>query len=461
MNSLAWLLTCFVISLAFVLVSIIKFRLHPFFSLVFGGIIMGLTSGMPLNQITASLAGGFGSTMGNVGIIIVMGIILGQVLHLSGATEEIAGTLLRATGEKRAPLAINLTGYIVSIPVFFDAAFVILVNLVKTVSRKGKIPFITLVTALAMGLITTHSMTVPTPGPLAVVANLNINVGMYMLYSIPVALVGSLVAGVLYATALGRKKEYAGDYADAFEDEVAELEKTRDTSKRPSGSLGIFLVFLPILIILVGNVVSNVIPKGTPAQVFFAFLGDKNIALLIGAVVACLTLRKYIKKDFAEVINTCAKDSGVIFIITGAGGGFGAIINATGIGAKLVEGMSGMTGTSAGILLVLAGWVISQILRFAQGSTTVALITTSAIFAPLLAIMPGVSPILVGMAICAGGIGISLPNDSGFWVVNRFSKFSVKQTFQSWTIGGTISGFVSLVVILIITLFAGSLPGLM
>ncbi|MDR2490461.1 MAG: GntP family permease [Spirochaetaceae bacterium] len=457
MDSLLWLLVSFGISLAFVLAAIIKFKLHPFFALIFGGIIMGLISGLPLAKIASSLSSGFGNTMGGVGIIIVLGVVLGELLHLSGATEQIAATMLRMTGDKRAPLALNLTGFIVSIPVFFDAAFVILVNLVKSLSRRGKIPFITLVTALAVGLITTHSMIIPTPGPLTVAATLGVNIGVFIAYSIPVALIGSIVSGVLYATALGKKKEYAADYANAFEDEAA----AAGMGDKPSGALGIFLIFLPIAIILIGNVTAQFLQKGSGAHSFFAFIGDKNIALLIGAVVAAIALKRYIKMDFTEVVTQCGKDAGAIFIITGAGGAFGAIINATGIGAKLVDGMSGMTGAGAGFALVLAAWVISQVLRAAQGSTTVALVTTSSIFAPLLAGLSGVSPVLVGLAICAGGIGISLPNDSGFWVVNRFSKFSLKQTIQSWTLGGSISGLTALIILLILSLFANSLPGLL
>jgi GntP family gluconate:H+ symporter len=181
---------------------------------------------------------------------------------------------------------------------------------------------------------------------------------------------------------------------------------------------------------------------------------------LIGVLVAFAMLRKYVKQDFGDLVADCARDSGIIFIITGAGGAFGAIINATGIGTKLVERMSGLTGASAGVVILIAAWVISQVLRAAQGSTTVALVTTSGIFAPLVAGLAGVSPILVGLAICAGGIGISLPNDSGFWVVNRFSKFNIQQTIQAWTIGGTISGLTSLVVLIILQLLSGVLPGL-
>jgi GntP family gluconate:H+ symporter len=459
MDSLGWLLISFAIALAFVLVTIIRFKVHPFFSLLLGGILMGIITGMPLTKIASTLAGGFGGTMGSIGIIIVLGVILGHLLYKSGATEEIAALLLRATGEKRAPLAINLTGFIVSIPVFFDAAFVILVSLVKSISRKGKIPFITLVTALGVGLITAHAMVIPTPGPLVVVGTLGAHIGVFLAYSLPVALIGALVSGVLYGIALGKKEEYANDFANAFDDELGES-ITATSGSRPSGGLGVFLIFLPIAIILIGNILALVFEKGSAANIFFAFLSDKNIALLIGTLVAFGALRKYIKAGFTEIITESAKDSGIIFIITGAGGAFGAIINGTGIGPKLVEGMSGLTGAGAGVVMVVAAWVISQVLRAAQGSTTVALVTTSSIFAPLVAGMSNVSPILIGLAICAGGIGISLPNDSGFWVVNRFSRFSLKQTIQCWTLGGTVSGLTALIVLVILSLFVNVLPGL-
>lgn len=458
--SLTGLLIVFGVALVFVLISIIKFKLHPFLALLVGGLIMGIGTGMKLTDVSNSLAKGFGSTMEGIGIIIILGVGLGHLLHISGATESIAETMLKLTGKKKTALAVNLTGYIVSIPVFFDAAFVILVNLVKSLSRKGKVPFITLVTALAIGLITTHALVIPTPGPIAVADTMGVGIGWFLLYSVIVSLPATLVGGLLYGKWLGKKKENAEDFANAFADEV-EAEKTVVAQKRPSGGLGIFLIFLPIIIILMGTVFSLLLPKTSFAYVLFNFLGNKNIALLIGLIVAYICLKPYIKVSFNDVITSAATQSGVILAITGAGGAFGKIINDTGIGTQLVGGMTGLTSAGAGILLILAAFVISQVLRAAQGSTTVALITTSAIFAPIVAGLTTVSPLLVGLAICAGGIGISLPNDSGFWVVNRFSKFSLKQTFQVWTVGGTIAGVTALAVIIVLSLFTGVLPGLL
>ena len=455
--SLTMLLLVFLVALLFVLVSIIKFNLHPFLSLLIGGLIMGLLTGMNLMKIADSLAKGFGGTMEGIGIIIILGVALGTLLHESGCTGQIANLMLRVTGQQNTPLAIALTGYIVSIPVFFDAAFVILINLVKTLSRRGKVPFVSLVTALAVGLITTHAMVIPTPGPIAVAATMKVNIGWFLLYSIIVSLPAAIVGGVLYGKFLGAKEEYKNDFANAFDDVSEEAPAT--DANLPSGGLGIFLIFLPIVIILFGTIASMMFDKKSAAYVVFNFLGNKNIALLIGVLVAFVMLKGYLKQSFNDIISDACNQSGIILAITGAGGAFGKIINDTGIGKQLVAAMSGLTG-GAGMAIIISAFIISQVLRAAQGSTTVALVTTSAIFAPVMASLPNVSPVLVALAICAGGIGLSLPNDSGFWVGNRFSKFSVKQTMQVWSAGGTVSGVTALIVLLIISALSGSLPGL-
>lgn len=457
--SLGLLIIVFLVALIFVLVSIIKFDLHPFLALLIGGLLMGILSGMSLTDIATGLANGFGSTMTSIGILIILGVALGNLLHLSGCTSQIAALMLKMTGQKRAGLAVNLTGYIVSIPVFFDAAFVILVNLVKSLSRKGKIPFVSLVCALAVGLITTHALVIPTPGPVAVAGTMGANMGWFLLYSIIVSLPAAIIGGVVYGKFLGKNEKYANDFANAFDDVDEETEITSDKNL-PSGGLGIFLIFLPIVVILLGTIMTMFLEEGTMAYIFFAFLGDKNMALLIGVLVAFFALKKYIKESFNEIVTDATTQSGAILAITGAGGAFGAIINATGIGDKLVAGMTGLT-EGAGIAMIIAAFVISQVLRAAQGSTTVALVTTSAIFSPIVAGMAGASPVLVGLAICAGGVGLSLPNDSGFWVVNRFSKFDVKQTMKVWTVGGTISGVTALVIVIVLSLFSSVLPGLM
>jgi GntP family gluconate:H+ symporter len=438
--------------------------MQAFLSLILGALIMGVLSGLPFDVVASEMSTGFGNTMGSVGIIIVFGIIFGHLLHESGAAEQIANMLFKAVGSKKAPLAMNLTGYMVSIPVFFDAAFVILVNLAKVISRKGKIPFITIITALVTGLIATHSMVIPTPGPLAVVANMDLNIPAFLVYSLIVSFPATLVGGVIYGKWIGKKEVYKNDFANAFEDEFDEMEKNtnHENFSKPSGKLGVCLILLPIVMILAGTVIgTSFLENGTLTHAIVMFIGDKNVALITATIVSYLALKKHLKKSFSSIIINAANTSGLILIITGAGGALGRIINLSVIDSSLIDTLASMAdATGIGVILIIIGFIISQALKCAQGSTTVALITTSAIMSPMITGMNSVSPVLVGLAICAGGIGLSLPNDSGFWVVNRLGKFSVGDTFRSWTAGCTIVGFVSLFILIILGLFANVLPGL-
>lgn len=447
------LLVIFLIAIAFVLVSIIKFKMNPFISMLSASILIGLMAFMPLKDIPNTIASGFGNTLTGIGIVIALGVILGQILYETGCTEQIANIMLKVFGKKNSPLAVNLTGYIVSIPVFFDAAFVILVQLIKQLSKKTRIPFITYVTALAVGLITTHALVIPTPGPLAVIGNMGVDVGTFLIYSIIVSIPASLIGGWLYGMVLGKNKNLANLNLD--DDPIDAATEAKNVSlKKPSGATAIFLILLPIVLILAGTVMAMFLPKGSQAMAFFDFIGNKNTAMFIGVIVALLMLRKYYRRPIEEVITEAGKQSGMIFLITGAGGALGAMINATGIGGYIVETMKGWS-----ISAIVLAFILSQVLRAAQGSTTVALVTTSAIMAPV-AVQMGASSVLVALAICCGGIGLSLPNDSGFWVINRFTKFSINDTIKAWTVAGTISGVVGFIVVMILSLFAGILPGL-
>ncbi len=444
------LIIIFVASIAVLLAAILVFKLNPFLALLITAILTAFAVGMPLPDILKNVTAGFGNTLAGIGIIIGLGVILGQVLAEAHATDEIAATMLRKTGEKRAPLALNLTGFFVSIPVFFDAAFIVLTPLMKNLSVRTKKSMVTYVTALAIGLITTHALVIPTPGPVTVAGNMKADMGFFILYALLVSLPAALIGGWLYGTLIGKNAPLGVSDEDLKEIHAAD----NGAKNNPTGGLSLVLLLFPIMLILIGSILGMFLAKGSPAAKFFAFIGDKNIAILIGVLTAMAVLKKHIAKPMGEVVAEALNSAGVILLITGAGGAFGTIINASGIGKYIVSAFSGMQ-----MSLIVLGFVLSQILRAAQGSTTVALVTTSSILGPVAAQM-GASPILVGLAICAGGIGLSLPNDSGFWVVNRFSRLSVTDTFKAWTIGGSIAGLTALVCVLVLNLFKGVLPGL-
>lgn len=447
------LLAIFLIGIALLMLLIIKFKVNPFLALIFISMVIGFGAKLSPGDISSNIASGFGNTMTSIGIVIALGIILGQLLYETGGTEEIASLVLKKVGMKNSPLALAITGVIVAIPVYFDAAFVILVTIAKQLSKKTGIPLARFVTALAVGLIVGHCVIIPTPGPMAVAGNVGASVASFVAYGLIFGFIAALVGGVFFSK-LTAKTFFPSHFVDA--DESVEVGVEGNSEERASGVLAIGLILLPIVLILVGTIVSTAVGDSNPTLTAVCkFLGDKNVALFIGVVVAIFALKKYFKRPLDDILSEAASQAGMVLLITGAGGSFGAIINATGIGDYIVTIMSNFN-----VPLIILGFVLSQILRAAQGSATVALVTTSAIVAPSIASM-GASPVLVGLAICFGSVGLSLPNDSGFWVINRFADFSFQDTLKGWTLPGFIAGLTGLVLVLIASCFVNVLSGLM
>lgn len=442
------LLFVFFGAIVFLLLLIIRFKVNAFLALLVTSILTAFAVGMRVDEVGGAVTEGFGNTLRGIGIVIGLGIVLGQILVESGATDQIANRLLRATGVQRADLAMNGTGVLVSIPVFFDAAFVIFTPLARRIQRLTGRPWVTYVTALSVGLLATHAMVIPTPGPLAVAANMDADIGFFLLYSLVAAVPAALAGGFVYGRWIGRFRD-----ADSASQEVAPSPMAAQSAV-PSGGLSIAVLLLPVLMILVGSVFGLLVPESSWAAAALAFVGDKNIALLLGVFVALFALRRFISKPAGDIVNEAAAQSGLILLITGAGGSFGHVISASGIGSYLVDTMSAWN-----ISLLVLGFLLAAILRVAQGSTTVALITTSAILGPAVG-AAGASSVLVGLAIGAGGMCGSLPNDSGFWVVSRFADLTVRETMKTWTAGGTLAGFFAFLIVLALSLFRGVLPGL-
>ncbi len=444
------LMIVFLAGLVLLMLMIIKFKVNPFLALLISSIIIGIAAGLPLKDVAGGIAKGFGGTMTGIGIVVALGVVLGQLLYETGGAEEIANMFLRTFSVKRSPLALCLTGVVVAIPVFFDAAFIILFPLAKHLSKKTGIALGLFATALNVGLIVGHSIIIPTPGPMAVAGAVNAPLGAFVFYSIIVAIPAALVGGILYSN-LTVKKVFPDDVGHEIED--VQLD-TSHTEGNCSGPLAVSLILLPIVMILAGTTASVMLPADSSIKPFCAFIGDKNIALLVGVIVAILALKKYLKRPLEDVMADAGAQLGMLLLITCAGGSFGAIINATGIGKYIVSVMQDFN-----VPLIVLAYVLCQTMRAAQGSATVALVTTSAIVAPSISAM-GASPVLVGLAICCGAVGLSLPNDSGFWLFNRLSDFSISQTLSTKTISGLVAGLTGLAVVLILSMFQGVLPGL-
>lgn len=441
------LIVIFLLSLAALFFLILKLKMEPFLSLIGVALATAVAIGIPIKEVPGIVTTGFGNTLAGVGVLIGLGVIFGQFLGASGAVEKIAQAVLKAFGVRKSPAGLALTGTAVSIPVFFDAAFVILSGLIKSLSKKTGLSVVTFVTALGVGLIVSHNMIAPTPGPLVVAENTKSDLGLFILYGIICAVPATLVGGYLYGLFIGKRINHSGEL-----DEVAAAVET-GSRKEISTGLSFFMLALPIVLIL-ANTISQLLFPDSYISATFGFIGEKNVALLISVIAAIVVLAPYINEPKDKLFSEAINSAGIIILITGAGGAFGAVINKSGIGDYLISTMQDWS-----IPVLLLAFIFSQILRASLGSATVALVTTSSIMGPM-AVDLGISPILLGLAICSGGIGLSLPNDSGFWVVNKFGKLTIPQTLKAWTLGGFIAGLTSLAMVYILSLLSGILPGI-
>ncbi len=429
------ILFALIVIIFLIVIATTKYDIHPFLSLLFAALAMGFISGMESTLIIKKLTEGFGNTLSSIGIIIAFGTIIGVYLERSGGAMKIAHTVLRMIGEKRSALAMNLTGFIVSIPVFCDSGFIILSRINKALSKKTGIPLIVFGIALATGLYATHVFVPPTPGPLAAAAALKADLGLVILLGLLVALPVSL-AGYFWTRYMGRKVEQV-------------VPETPDTpegpEKLPGGTASFTPIIVPIILIALRSIASYPThPFGTQ-MVFelFVFIGNPVVAVLMGVICAFFLKNDPGKSHFDWTVNGL-KEAGVIILITGAGGAFGAVLRAGGIGEIIGESLSGV---QAGIILP---FLLAAVLKTAQGSSTVAIITSAAIVSPLLdplGLSSEISKALTVLAIGAGAMTVSHLNDSYFWVVAQFSNLDTSTALKSQTLATLIQGMTGIVII--------------
>lgn len=450
----AWIIAVFFISLAVLLVGIIKFKMNSGIMMLITALVAGIMLKMPAKDLIATTASGFGNMMAALGIVVGLGSILGGILSSSGATDQLALAMLRKFGSKHANTALNLSGYLISIPVFMGPAYIILNPICTTLAKHTKKSVMGYTTALVVGLMCTHCLVIPTPGPLAVAGSTGANVGLFILYSLLVSAPASICGGILYGNYLTKKYSTNLEGADATDMEaIAEIEKTQ-AAVHPSAGQAIFLILLPIILILFATLA----PYATQASAVMSvctFLSASNGvgALLISVLVAWFMLRKYIDKTPAKVFSSSLNDVGDVFFILAASGSYGAIISASGIGTVL----GGIVSSTSIPLFVLA-FLVSVLLKAALGSSATALVTTASLISPMIA-AAGANPIIVGLAICLGGLGICLPTDGAFWEVKEFNGLSMKETFVAHTGGNLIACVVGFAVLCVLSLLT-FLPGL-
>ena len=439
--------------IAFIVVATTKFKLHPFLALLAVALLAGLAYQLPPLEISGHIARGFGGILGGIGIVIAFGTIIGVILERSGAAITMAETVIRLLGERFPTLTVSIIGYLVSIPVFCDSGYVILNSLKNALAARMKVSVVAMSVALATGLYAAHTFVPPTPGPIAAAGNLGLesSLGLVILVGLVVAFVTAM-AGLFWANRfIGKDIELEDDGAPLMDADT--FQNMRDNYGDLPGPAKAFApIFVPILLICLGTVAAlPARPMGEGwLYTLVAFLGQPIFALAVGLALACTLLKSEDKlREFQDRVAEGIVASAPILLITGAGGAFGAVLTVTPLGDYL-----GRTLSSLGIGLFMP-FLVAAALKTAQGSTTVSLVTTSAMVAPLLGQLgldSEMGRVLTVMAIGAGGMTVSHANDSFFWVVTQFSRMKVSTAYQAQTMATLIQGVVGIITVWLLSL---------
>lgn len=423
------------LSVIIIILLTVKWKVHPFLALLGAALFFALFSGMSLENIVKFVNDGFGITLGKIGIVIVLGVIIGAFLEHSGGAYKLAEVVLRIIGKKRVHSAMGIVGFIVSIPVFADSGFIILNPLNKSLTKKAGLSIVGTATALILGLMITHVLVPPTPGPIAAAGIIGADVGLVMLVGLVIGLI-SLIVAIFYCKKMGSKT-----YIDPNPDITEEVIKER-MKQAPSAFKSFLPILIPILLIVGKSIMEfNLSEEQETLGLvkFISFIGSPIIALIIGMLFAFLLPKKFDSEMLSTTgwVGKALSDASNIILITGAGGIFGTILQNSGIADTLADSLS---GANLGIWLP---FLLCAAIKTAQGSSTVALITTASIIAPLLISLGFTSEIdkaLVVSAIGAGAMVVSHANDSGFWILTQFSGIDVKTGYRVYTLGTFVVG---------------------
>ncbi|MBV9987613.1 MAG: hypothetical protein JO301_08035 [Chitinophagaceae bacterium] len=417
-------------------------KISPFLSLLFVTILTGLLLGMQPAAVISSIEKGVGSTLGSLALIICLGAILGKILEISGATERISSTLINAFGEKYIQWAVLVTGFLIGIPLYYNAGFVILVPLVFSIAKRTGLPLLYIAIPMAASLSTTHCFLPPHPGPVVLIGAFHADTGKTLVYGICMAIPAVLIAGPLLGNILKKIKVDTTGF-------LGETEKKATRQLPPTlSSFGVAL--LPVVLISLSVIAAQIFPADSGVRKIIAFFGDANIALFLAVIVAIYYFGLKQKRSMPEVmkwLNDAVAGIAMILLIITAGGAFKQVLIDSGTGQYIASFSSRLQMPP----LVFA-WILTALLRVTLGSATVAGLTAAGIVSPLVA-TGHVAPELMVLAVGAGSVFGSHINDSGFWMYKEFFGLSLKQTFLSWTVMETLISIIGLAGVLVLQLF--------
>lgn len=417
--------------IASLLILVLYFKFPAFIALLIASIVTGILAGLSVQKMVETIQEGMGSTLGFVATIVGLGAMFGAILENSGGADAIARYLIKKAGNNKSPLALGFTGLIISTPVFFDVAFILLIPIIYAIQRNTQKSLLLYAMPLLAGLAFGHAFIPPTPGPIAVAEIIGAEMGWVILISILIGIPTVILCGVVFGKIIAKRIQInAPEQALSvpIEDEIIH-------KQLPSFGLTIGIVFLPIILILLNTCFNGglFVINNSFVQQLIAFLGHPFSALIIANIVAWILLgikKGYSATDLSKISIQSMAPAGAIILVTGAGGVFKQVLVNTGAGKLLAELL-----LHAGVSIVLFAYLSAAIIRLLQGSATVAMITASSLLAPLL-VAGMYSPIQMAAlvsAIAAGATIFSHVNDSGFWLVKQYLGLTEKQTFQSWS----------------------------
>ncbi len=430
------LLILAVAAVAVLLVLIMAFKVHAFLALTVTSIGTALVAGIPTSRIVEALGFGFNSTLGSVMLLVALGAMLGRMIEASGGAHVLADRMIEIFGEQRAWLALSVASLLMGFPIFFDAGLVVMMPIIYAVARRVGGSFLSIALPSALAFSVMHIFSPPHPGPVAAAATIGADVG-------EVLIVGLVFALIVFACVAPIAAKVMGPRLDLPVPEILgdEREKTGFES-RPKVSTIILLLLLPLVLILLNtglNAVSTTRPDaeaflGSPSVATLRMLGETPIALLITVFVSMFVLGWGAGKPgtlIEKIEDSALGPICSVVLVTGAGGMFGGVLRATGIGDAVASSLN-----SIGLPVIVAAFLIAQIVRLAQGSATVALTTAASLMAAVIAAgdFTSFQVVAIAMAMSAGSVGFSHVNDSGFWLVSRFFGMTMKQTLATWTV---------------------------
>ena len=426
-----FLLSAALIAVVCLILLVAVFKLNPFITLFVISLGLAVAVGMAPSSVMRSFETGMGSTLGHIAIVVALGTMLGKMMAESGGAERIAQTLIAIFGEKRVHWAMMVIGLIVGLPAFFEVGFVLLMPIAFTVARRTKTSLIMVGIPMVAGLSVVHGLVPPHPAALLAVTIYKADVGRTILYALLIGIPTAVLAGPLYAKLIAPHVQLANDNPMAAE--FVEHDANRSL---PGFGLTLFTILLPVFLMLGGSWADSIAAPGSGLNQSIRLIGNDDMALLIGVLVSFFTLgrlRGFTRETILRFSNECLAPTATITLLVGAGGGFGRVLQDSGVSQAIVQ-----IALSVHVPLLLLAWLLAALMRLATGSATVAMSTAAGIVAPIAFHATGVRPELLAIATGAGSLIFSHVNDGGFWLVKEYFNMSVAETMKTWSVCETI-----------------------